>query len=379
LPLRLFLAVSFLAAGWDKLTDPQFFDSSAPGYIGAQLAGFAGQSPLGGFLTSVAVPNATIFGALVLAGELAIGLGALVGLFSRKAAFFGVLLSLTLWLTASWNVTPFFLGSDLPYALGWLTLLIAGAHPVLSLDGQIQKWRERQAVINEATTGETGFNPQEQAEVARRRFITVAGATVLAGAVTGVAWFKSLEDRNVSSGTATGSGTGAIGQANATSTAPATTSAPATAPTNAPSTAASNSTTAAAPATTAANSPTTAPAKPTTAPTTQVAAPAPKGVVLTPLSAIPVGSAKTFTTPGTGEPAIVIHEADGSVKAFSAICTHEGCEVGYNKSSQVLVCPCHGAQFDAKTGQVLRRPARQPLKSFQVQVDNSGNIIFVQG
>ena len=125
LPLRLFLGISFIAAGWDKLSDPTFFDTSAPGYIGNQLAGFASQSPLGGFLTAVAVPNATLFGAMVLAGELAIGFGTLLGLFSRTAAIFGCILSLTLWLTASWQVTPFFFGSDLPYAIGWLTLALA--------------------------------------------------------------------------------------------------------------------------------------------------------------------------------------------------------------------------------------------------------------
>ena len=212
LPLRLFLAISFLAAGWDKLSDPQFFDSSAGGYIGTQLSSYANSSPLGSFLNSVAVPNATLFGWLVLAGELAIGLGTLVGLFSRTAAFFGLILSLTLWLTASWGVSPFFLGSDLPYAMGWLILLLAGAHPIYSLDGQWHKWQSQKGLNllgrpdarDTAGMADSGTNQPLPAPavplipprlLARRRFIAVAGATVFAGGVTGLAWAKTLHDK----------------------------------------------------------------------------------------------------------------------------------------------------------------------------------------
>jgi Rieske Fe-S protein len=83
-----------------------------------------------------------------------------------------------------------------------------------------------------------------------------------------------------------------------------------------------------------------------------------------------------FKTPDSGTSAYLVHAMDGSVKAFSRICTHEGCEVGFNQPNQVFVCPCHGAQFDATSGAVLRSPARRPLQSFPVQLDASGNIIF---
>ena len=46
LPLRLFLGVTFVYAGIQKLTDPQFFQPNAAGYIGHQIAGFATQSLL---------------------------------------------------------------------------------------------------------------------------------------------------------------------------------------------------------------------------------------------------------------------------------------------------------------------------------------------
>lgn len=408
LPLRLFLGVSFIAAGLDKLTDKDFLDPTAITYIGNQLAAFSKQSPIGSFLTSVAVPNATIFGALVMAGELAIGLGTLVGLFSRTAAFFGFLLSMTLWLTATWEVAPFFLGSDLPYAIGWLTLALAGAHPIFSLDGQIRKWlaqrKQDTAVLVQGAPADSGIyaidaaalnlnDPADQPTLARRRFITVAGATVLVGAVSGLAWKNSLDSKSQAAQSSAGGGQASSAiETPGPTTAPAT-SIPTTAPAVATTTAPAANPTANAPTTTAATTsqPATAPAtatnKPTTAAapaTTQAATKAPttvataKGPVLAALSSIAVGDAKAFTTPDTKQPAYLVHLADGSVKAFSAICTHEGCEVSYSKSNQLFVCPCHGAQFDATSGAAVRRPARTALKSYKVQVDN-GNIIYVQG
>src|SRR5215469_58326 len=92
LPLRLFLGATFVYAGIQKLTDPQYFRASAPGYIGKQITGFAAGSPIGGFLHHVIVPHALLFGGLIAWGELAIGLGVLVGLLVRPAAFFGALL-----------------------------------------------------------------------------------------------------------------------------------------------------------------------------------------------------------------------------------------------------------------------------------------------
>ncbi len=398
LPLRLFLGLSFVAAAVDKLTDKEFFDPNAIGYIGSQLVGFAKQSPVGGFLTIFAVPNATIFGALVLAGELAIGIGTLVGLFSRTAAFFGFILSMTLWLTATWEVAPFFLGSDLPYAMAWLTLALAGAHPIFSLDGQIKREMtlvkaERLAKF-EGSPADSGLprsdaamlfstteNPKEQVTLARKRFVMVAGATILTGTVSAIAWAKTLQSKSETTAPSAGAGqtTSSVAtttpQATASATsAPTTTqpSQPATsaAATNAPTTPASQPTSASASTTVA---PTTAPAA-TKAPATVAAA---NGPVLAALSAIPVGEAKAFIVPGTKQSAYLVHEADGSVKAFSAICTHQGCEVSYSKANQLFVCPCHGAQFDASTGAVVRGPARRALASFKVLVDN-GNIIYIQ-
>ncbi len=126
LPLRLFLGVTFVYAGVQKLTDPQYFNHTAPGYIGKQILGFAFGSPIHNLLVYFVVPHATFFGALVAFGELAIGIGTLLGLLLRPAAFFGLLLSLMFFLSASWRVFPYFYGADIVFVFCWITILIAG-------------------------------------------------------------------------------------------------------------------------------------------------------------------------------------------------------------------------------------------------------------
>src|SRR5712692_1313219 len=102
LPLRLFLGATFVYAALDKLTDPTFFDSRAPASIGQQMAGYVRTgSPLSALLTGVAIPHATVFGALIAMSELLIGMATLAGLLTRAAALGGLFLSLTFYLTSS--------------------------------------------------------------------------------------------------------------------------------------------------------------------------------------------------------------------------------------------------------------------------------------
>ncbi|MGH2496680.1 MAG: TQO small subunit DoxD, partial [Ktedonobacteraceae bacterium] len=137
LPLRLFLAVTFVYAGIQKVTDPQFFNSRSPGYIGSQIIGFAHGSPIRSFLMNMVLPHAHLFGIAIILGEVAIGLGTLFGFLFRPAAFFGMLLSLMFFLSASWHVYPYFYGADIVFVFAWITMLLAGPlHSALpSLDG----------------------------------------------------------------------------------------------------------------------------------------------------------------------------------------------------------------------------------------------------
>ncbi|MDQ2785751.1 MAG: DoxX family membrane protein, partial [Chloroflexota bacterium] len=151
LPVRLFLGITYLYAGIQKFTDPQFFSPTAPGFIGEQMQGYVrAGSPLSPLLTFLVIPHAAAFGALIAFGELLIGISALAGLLTRGGAIAGLALSLIFYLTASWAVHPYFLGGDLPYALLWLTFALAGPGPY-SLDdyffGPILRGRSRTAAL----------------------------------------------------------------------------------------------------------------------------------------------------------------------------------------------------------------------------------------
>jgi thiosulfate dehydrogenase [quinone] large subunit len=76
---------------------------------------------------------------------------------------------------------------------------------------------------------------------------------------------------------------------------------------------------------------------------------------------VPVGGSAAFTDPATGDPALVIQQTADDFVAFDAICPHAGCTVAYQPSVRLIACPCHGSEFNAKTGAVLRGPATYGL------------------
>ena len=76
------------------------------------------------------------------------------------------------------------------------------------------------------------------------------------------------------------------------------------------------------------------------------------------------------------KPVIVLNSPQG-MKAFSAICTHLGCIVGYDASrSPDIVSPCHDGHFNAINGTVISGPPPTPLKPYSVAVEK--NQIYVQ-
>ncbi|SFY50843.1 hypothetical protein STEPF1_04099 [Streptomyces sp. F-1] len=138
LPLRVFLGVTFLYAGLDKITDSAFMKAAGAGSIGDIMRG-AHETTAVPALVDLALKSPVGFGYAIALGELAIGIATLLGLFGRVAALGGALISLSLWLTMSWATTPYYYGNDLAYLMAWLPLVLAGA-PYLSLDAA---WRAR--------------------------------------------------------------------------------------------------------------------------------------------------------------------------------------------------------------------------------------------
>jgi thiosulfate dehydrogenase (quinone) large subunit len=139
LPLRIFLGVTFVYAGLDKLTSDTFFTDSAPGSLLNILHGAKGSAAIPA-MVDLALKAPHGFGYAIAFGEIAAGLGTLAGLLGRVAATGGALISLSLWLTVSWSTTPYYYGNDLAYLMAWLPLVLAGA-PYLSLDALIKRRR----------------------------------------------------------------------------------------------------------------------------------------------------------------------------------------------------------------------------------------------
>ena len=102
------------------------------------------------------------------------------------------------------------------------------------------------------------------------------------------------------------------------------------------------------------------------APAGSAAAPAPGGlrVSLGQLSDIPVGGAISVKAPD-GATVLLTQPEEGEVKAFSAVCPHEGCSAA--PDGDHFSCPCHGSEFELD-GSLRQGPAREGLSSYAVRV-----------
>ncbi|WP_328537152.1 DoxX family protein [Streptomyces sp. NBC_00344] len=139
LPLRVFLGITFVYAGLDKLTDSAFLHASGAGSIGELMHSVRDSAAIPA-LVDLALKNPSGFGYAIALGELAVGIGTLLGLFGRLAALGGALISLSLWLTVSWQTTPYYYGNDLAYLMAWLPLVLAGSS-VFSADALLARRR----------------------------------------------------------------------------------------------------------------------------------------------------------------------------------------------------------------------------------------------
>jgi len=129
------MGFTFLYAGLQHLTDPSYFDPSMAGYIGKLVIGYSTGSPIHAFLIGVVEPNAVAFGYSVAIGECLIGIAVLTGFLFRIAAFAGLVLNFTFYLSATWSAFPFYFGSDIVFVMCWLTLLLTGPQLKYSVDG----------------------------------------------------------------------------------------------------------------------------------------------------------------------------------------------------------------------------------------------------
>ena len=92
------------------------------------------------------------------------------------------------------------------------------------------------------------------------------------------------------------------------------------------------------------------------------------GSMLVGVDQVPVGGGVILAK----QKVVVTRPAPDDVRAFSAVCTHQGCTVNA-VADGAIDCPCHGSSFDAATGAVRRGPAARPLPKVAVVV-RSGKV-----
>ncbi|MFV0136840.1 Rieske (2Fe-2S) protein [Streptomyces sp. HMX87] len=81
---------------------------------------------------------------------------------------------------------------------------------------------------------------------------------------------------------------------------------------------------------------------------------------------IPVGGGTVFKD----EKVVVTQPEQGGLKAFSAVCTHQGCIVA-DVSGGTINCTCHGSKFSITDGAVEQGPATRPLPEEQIKVEGN--------
>ena len=367
LPIRFFFGATFVYAGIDKLVDPTFLDAANPASIVAQLAAFARVSPLAPIIRPME-PFAIPIGLLIALAEIAIGLGALTGLAYRLAAAGGAALSLLFWLTASWSTHPYYYGPDLPYAFGWLALAIAGHGRLLVPRAVLRAGnaaprrlgpraghgrRGRQAATRgHARAGPGGRGRPPVHGPGRRPGGCLARGRLVRRAAPALP--RQPAGRH---------GAGGPRRAAPPDRRPA--AADPTRPTRWR----------------------RAPPLPTRPAAGATAAPfTPSGLTVATTAAVDAKGAVRIRIPAdaptslpAGDPGIIVKLADGTYAAYDAVCTHEGCKVGWDAQDGVMLCPCHGAAFDPNDhGAVLQGPTNTPLPELPIVVDQQAGTITLK-
>lgn len=144
--VRLYLGYGWLMAGYEKVINPAWFGTGAgaalKGFVQGAISKTGGAHPdvamwYASFLQSVVSPHLVLWSNAVAIGELLIGLGLIVGLFTCVAAFFGFFMNFNFLLAGTVSINPIYL---------ILALGIMLAHRVAGswgLDRYVQPWLKR--------------------------------------------------------------------------------------------------------------------------------------------------------------------------------------------------------------------------------------------
>jgi thiosulfate dehydrogenase [quinone] large subunit len=110
---RMYVGTEWFLAGWEKVNSPAWGTSgkALTGFVNGALAKTSGPNPAvqgwyAWFLQHIVLPNAGFFSFLVTWGEVAVGVGIVLGILTGIAAGFGVLMNLNYLLAGTVSVNP---------------------------------------------------------------------------------------------------------------------------------------------------------------------------------------------------------------------------------------------------------------------------------
>jgi arsenite oxidase small subunit len=105
------------------------------------------------------------------------------------------------------------------------------------------------------------------------------------------------------------------------------------------------------------------------------------------LANLPKNQAVKFNYPLAAQPNVLIDfdrpvpqgvGPQSSIVAYSTLCQHMGCPVGYHSDQRVFSCPCHQTRYDAeRLGSIIQGIALLPLPRVLLQVQ--GGVVWAVG
>lgn len=128
--LRVYVGWTWLTAGWGKVNNPAWVGPEAGGAIKGFLMGAlektGGAHPdvsgwYGEFLKTTAIPNASTFSHMVAYGELLVGIGLILGIFTGITAFFGAFMNMNFLFAGAVSTNPIMFVIQLLLILAWRT------------------------------------------------------------------------------------------------------------------------------------------------------------------------------------------------------------------------------------------------------------------
>lgn len=72
---------------------------------------------------------------------------------------------------------------------------------------------------------------------------------------------------------------------------------------------------------------------------------------------------------------LIIIKDKEKIRIFSSRCSHLGCRIN-NAKDNILICPCHGSQFDLN-GFPVKGPASKNLTELKFKIDSKQNQIII--